>query len=207
MDSAQIIILSGNIAAGKTTVGRIVTASLKACFVPEPVERWMADGMLQKFYENPTKTAYTFQTYVLNSRIEAYVIALDEWRKEHDGATPAIVVLDRWIEDDYIFASLAYENKQMSNGEFATYMQIHKRVKSAALLNSKNVTRVLINVSPSTCLERLSSRKDPLDISPEYLAKLDEKHRQLIVSFTVDNELGTAEDTAKEIIQQWKRYA
>ena len=85
--------VEGNISAGKSTFLDVLShadtdlAGLLRV-VPEPVTQWQAypckdrngsdrqENVLQKFYDNPNRFAYSFQHYVLISRMEQVWAAL-----------------------------------------------------------------------------------------------------------------------------------
>ena len=67
-------VVEGEIAAGKTELVVALAEALRAKglrvgLVLEPVDRWKNIGILQKFYENPARHAYGFQTFVYATRI------------------------------------------------------------------------------------------------------------------------------------------
>jgi len=69
-----IVSFEGEIGAGKSSLLEIVDRSLTAlgcttCSIPEPVDQWKENGILQTFYANPQEMAYTFQTYVYTTRV------------------------------------------------------------------------------------------------------------------------------------------
>ena len=73
--------IEGNIGAGKSTYLHMVQSGNDALalnevveVVPEPVELWQnvdneGENLLQRFYEKPERYAFTFQQYVLVTRI------------------------------------------------------------------------------------------------------------------------------------------
>ena len=68
------IVISGNIGCGKTTQIK----KLQKCFpkeenikiIPEPVEEWIAEGWLEKYYKDLKKNALGFQFRVLESQTD-----------------------------------------------------------------------------------------------------------------------------------------
>jgi deoxyadenosine/deoxycytidine kinase len=72
----KIYIIDGEIGAGKTTLVRSLTAhyidiGLDVCTIPEPVHLWNETGILQKFYADPVRYTYSFQTYATMTRVKA----------------------------------------------------------------------------------------------------------------------------------------
>jgi len=190
----KFIILSGNIGAGKTTVGRELSNKIGACFIEEPVEIWKKSGLLEQFYANPTKTAHSFQMYVLNTRVQALQMSIRAWR-DKTGTSPAVVVLDRWIEDDRLFAELGKECGNISTEEYDSYMDAWSKVSGSHPITTK--TTILIDVAPAVCYKRIISRdKKPID--REYLDALHQKHTTREYSIVVNGE-GFTSDVVSEI--------
>jgi hypothetical protein len=75
------IALEGNIAAGKSTLLRLLEDELDYIAVPEPLSKWQGVGangtancggnLLELFYKDPKRWGYTFQTYAFLSRMMA----------------------------------------------------------------------------------------------------------------------------------------
>jgi deoxyadenosine/deoxycytidine kinase len=66
--------VEGEIAAGKTELTKAIAEALQerglsVCLVPEPVDSWRELGILQKFYADPGRHGYGFQTYVFATRV------------------------------------------------------------------------------------------------------------------------------------------
>jgi len=103
--AAPIIIIEGEIGAGKTELTKAIAAELKArglnvCVVLEPVDKWKEVGALQMFYADPARHAYGFQTYVYATRI----MAIDAAVRAHPAAD--VYILERSPATDLIFMEL-----------------------------------------------------------------------------------------------------
>lgn len=78
-DGPLVVVIDGEIAAGKTTLVRLVAAEMgrrgyRAVVVNEPVDEWRGVGILQEFYEDhPPEhrkfAAYDFQTFTFVTRV------------------------------------------------------------------------------------------------------------------------------------------
>jgi deoxyadenosine/deoxycytidine kinase len=71
----RMVLLEGNIGAGKTTIGRRVAASGAFSFVEEPTRIWQERydvNMLDLFYSDTERWAFTFQ-------INAFVTRAKTW--------------------------------------------------------------------------------------------------------------------------------
>lgn len=168
------IVLSGNIAAGKSTAGPLLAQHLNACYVAEPVEQWRHSGLLKKFYE--TQNAFEFQSYVLQSRASALNAALVQWRYNHNDVDPGLIVMDRWLADDYMFAEVNLHLGTMTAEEFTRYKVQYKDL-ATAFNQHLTIKTIWLDTPPQTCLARLHSRgrAEELKITHEYLCCLDER--------------------------------
>jgi len=101
MSLRRVLSLEGNIGAGKSTLIRLLKArGLQA--VEEPVARWQSvnDGeggpnLLDKFYRDPTRWAFTFQTYAFLTRTQAAVSALRAGDAAAGGSSSPSYVFER----------------------------------------------------------------------------------------------------------------
>jgi deoxyadenosine/deoxycytidine kinase len=190
------ICLSGNIGAGKTSVGRALAQRMGVCFVEEPVAAWKRSGLLDQFYRDPHAAAYPLQMYVLSTRLKALSDATMLWEDEK-GAPPSTVLLDRWLWDDRIFAENAHSSGYMSDDEFSNYTAALKTcLQSAPMMHVK---RILIAVPPKTCYERIEAREGkPIELA--YLEKLHDRHTHVPYDITVSN-VTTVSDAVTQICE------
>ncbi len=133
--------MSGNIGAGKTTIGREVAAAMNGIFVEEPVAEWDLGS---------TSTA-AFQCYAVVSRAAAAERAI--------AGVPAVVVLDRWIADDDCFARIAVANGTMTEEAYTNYAALAATVKQASIVpDESTMLRVWLDVDVKTCVGRVGAR-------------------------------------------------
>jgi len=96
-----MILFEGNIAAGKSTVGRRLAESGLFDFIEEPVGSWQKDfaaNLLELFYKDPKRWSFTFQLAAFTTRAKTWteVLAMTDHQN---------VVLERSIYcDRYVFA-------------------------------------------------------------------------------------------------------
>ena len=62
--------LVGSNGTGKTTFLNNINTDIKTQVIYEPVDEWKSIGILQKFYEEPKKYCYLFQSYCLHTRFK-----------------------------------------------------------------------------------------------------------------------------------------
>ncbi len=101
-------IIEGNIGAGKSTFLKMLKKYLNIQAVVEPHEQWqdVGDGhnLLDHFYKDTKRWAYTFQSYAFVSRIMN--------QQAHSRINPFLVqMLERSVfSDRYYFAYNGYEH-------------------------------------------------------------------------------------------------
>jgi len=173
---AKVITVDGNIAVGKTTWINLMethlkSKGLKVFVVKEPVDKWLEVGILQKFYKNKRKYAFSFQTFVVISRIQAIIEA---W-KEH-GDNIDVYILERSCFTDAIFAQLNYERQDINEIEYRMYEQW--RDFHSSLMPFEVGYRVYLHCTPEECYHRsLERSRDGEDKIPqEYLRDLARLH-------------------------------
>lgn len=199
--TCAVWVLGGNVGCGKTTACAKVATALDACYVPEPVEEWRESGMLKKFYSNPVENGFEFQTYAMRTRISALNARLSQWRHSHDGKQPETLILDRWLDDDMMFAKVTKDNGNMTPAQFDEYCAEHARVKRSTSRGMlKNPRTIWLTASPQTCLKRLNARgrEEEHGITIEYLQALDAARPDTL--FSVDTDASSAEDVATKLI-------
>lgn len=111
---ATVIIVEGEIGAGKTTLIKQLVAEyarrgLKAAVVPEPVDEWKRVGILQEFYADKPKeyrglVAYDFQTYTFVTRI------MEAQRVVRENSDADVFIMERSVwTDRFVFMELQRE--------------------------------------------------------------------------------------------------
>jgi deoxyadenosine/deoxycytidine kinase len=151
----QVIIIEGEIAAGKTKlVGalaeRLTSEGYRVCTIYEPVAEWSRIGVIAKFYENIIRWAYSFQTYVYTSRLRAILAAV--------AAMPDadVYLLERSPATDRVF--MAVSERLMDPVELEMYREwcdVHDRLLPFSL---SEATAIYLKTSLGTCMTRLAAR-------------------------------------------------
>lgn len=172
----QWIIVEGNVGAGKSTFLKIVQKYLDVGLVFEPHEQWqkVADvgNLLDLFYQDTKRWAYTFQSYAFITRIMA-----QQRYATSNNLKSSTCVLERSVfSDRYCFAKNAYESGNMSALEWHLYKEWFSWLISGAM--PKPTGFIYLRVDPEVCLERMHirSRSEESAIPLEYLKQLHAKH-------------------------------
>lgn len=179
----MIIVVEGNIGAGKTTFCEDLCEQLTVAdkekrtivFLREPVDMWTSangENMLKLYYENKKRWAFTFQCLALATMIqnESRAVKLSE-----DGH---IVIMERSsFSSKEIFSDLLGEDV-FTRGEVQTFHEL-KTIAQSPLETYTDLVIVYLKTSPEICLARTTNRERPeevglIDIS--YLRRLHDAH-------------------------------
>jgi deoxyadenosine/deoxycytidine kinase len=174
-----MILLEGNIGAGKTTVGRALAEQGTFGFIEEPTSTWregFAANMLGLFYEDPQRWAFTFQicAFITRAKTWSEVLALTNHSK---------VLLERSIFcDRYVFAENCYRTGLMAEAEYQLY-----RGMWDFLVNNYCVQPDIIlylRTPAKTCMDRISvrGRAEETGIPLEYLEQLEALHDEWLLN-------------------------
>ena len=172
------LIVEGNIGAGKSTFLRVMGAYLQAQLVFEPHQRWQdvgGENLLEHFYKDTPRWAYTFQTYAFLTRI----FALQEQTKV---CQSALQLIERSVfSDRYCFAKNCFDMGLMSSLEWKLYESwfvwfVERQVSRPDMF-------IYLRAEPQKCYDRISirSRSEEGGVSLEYLQMLHQKHDDWLV--------------------------
>lgn len=172
------LIVEGNIGAGKSTFLRVMGAYLQAQLVFEPHQRWQnvgGENLLEHFYKDTSRWAYTFQTYAFLTRI----FALQE---QTQICQSTLQLIERSVfSDRYCFAKNCFDMGLMSSLEWKLYESwfvwfVERQVPQPDMF-------IYLRAEPQKCYERISirSRSEEGGVSLEYLQMLHQKHDDWLV--------------------------
>lgn len=168
-----VIIVEGNIGAGKSTFAKILADVLEGEYLPEP-----ADGTnpyLEDYYRDPARWAFEMQMFLLTRRYRAQRYA--QSRVRHLGR--GFVVLDRSYYGDVCFARVQLKEGFFSQRDYETYLSHHTDMKS---LLEPPAMAIFLDVDARTCKTRIDRRMSEKEgracesgISMGYLHDLQEE--------------------------------
>ena len=175
----KCFIVEGNIGAGKSTFLRVLQQYLNVQMVFEPLEKWQnvggTENLLEKFYVDAPRWAYTFQTYAFVTRILA--------QEEHAVVNKyPVQVLERSVYSDrYCFAKNCFELGTMSALEWKLYQEWFTWLVDN--YTTKPSGFIYLRTDPTVCHQRLlkRSRHEESVIPFEYLQKLHDKHEDWLI--------------------------
>eukprot|EP00702_Spironucleus_salmonicida_P006628 EST47919.1 Deoxyguanosine kinase [Spironucleus salmonicida] len=146
----NLLILEGGIAAGKTSLLHNLANEYNLYALEEPVTD---NPYLAKFYEDPKKWSFEFQMWFLEQRIQHYKHACQIAIEQPNN----IVILDRSVFSDSVFARLAFQDGFISQNQFDQYLIKYNDIVSKIPLPT---AVVYLDVSPETCLYRIKIQEN-----------------------------------------------
>lgn len=175
----KFFIVEGNIGAGKSTFLRMLTQYLNAQLIYEPHEKWQnvsGENILDLFYKDTRRWAYTFQSYAFITRI----LELESQSKKSDCQ---IQILERSVfSDRYCFAKNCYETGLMNSLEWKLYQEWFEWLVSN--YSPKPSGFIYLQTDPEICHSRLlkRNRSEESGVPLNYLQLLHDKHESWLIN-------------------------
>jgi deoxyadenosine/deoxycytidine kinase len=182
-----VLSLEGNIGSGKTTLfealKRRFADSPHIVFLSEPLHDWntVVDSagttILQKYYSDQVKYAFSFQMLAFTSRLAALRAALRS-------VAVQIIVTERSLcTDSEIFAQMLYHDGKLEDVEYQIYLKcFHEFIGE-----QPPIYFVYLKTDPLVALERVQRRSRPGEAIPlAYLANCDQYHDRWLLAKPAD---------------------
>jgi deoxyadenosine/deoxycytidine kinase len=169
----KFIVIEGLIGAGKSTFIPILKSYLekrnqRVSVVKEPVDKWVSNGILKVFYQDPKRWAYTFQAQAFHDRIQEIIKGFTE--------STDIVIAERSPYSDRLFMNVARENKHVSDMEFNLYQDWWSMWMK--LIPKTPDLVIYLRTDLNNCMKRIKirHRDGESGISEDYERQLQEQH-------------------------------
>ena len=148
----SVIVLAGMIGAGKSTLTEMIANDLGSQPFFEQVDN---NQILEKFYSDPERWAFSLQIFFLNTRFKSIKEALTHQNN----------VLDRSIYEDALFTRINYEEGNMSEAEMNLYTDLLDNMMEELDNMPKKSPDLLIYLRGSldTHLTRIQKRGRPFE--------------------------------------------
>lgn len=161
--------IEGNIGTGKTTLLQNLAADGYE-ISQEPVEKWQESGILDLYYQDPTRWAFLFQ-------INSMVTRMREVEKINNNIT----FVERSIHSDKLFAKLCLENNNLTAKEHEVYLSLQDWTREN--IKYKIDAIIYLRASPEISMERIKkrSRNEESNIPFEYIKQLHNKHDEWLL--------------------------
>lgn len=175
---APCLIVEGNIGAGKSTFLRMLKQYLNAQLVFEPHERWQdvgGENLLEAFYKDTQRWAYSFQTY-------AFVTRVVEHEQHTRRNTQPLQVLERSVfSDRFCFAKNCYDMGLMSALEWKLYQEWFAWLVEGYVRKPSGF--IYLRTRPEVCQERMRvrNRSEETEVSLEYLKLIHARHEDWLI--------------------------
>ena len=198
----SVISLDGNIGAGKTTLLKKLKNIPGVYVIEEPVGVWEqfnvnGKNILQHFYEDQSRWAYTFQ----NAAILTRIIHINNAIKENPGYN--LYITERSVlTDKFVFAKMLHKDKIIDDMEMQLYNMWFDN------FGTMDVAGILwLTTDVQTCVERIKIRGRPGEenISQEYLEHLDKAHHEWLY-LRSNVERITSDITEEELTVRLQKY-
>jgi deoxyadenosine/deoxycytidine kinase len=182
MSVPLIISLDGLIGSGKSTLlAEIAAARPDWEVVPEPVGEWTrlrnGDGpgsksLLELFYEDKRRWAYTFQNCAILTRLRGIRAAVERAR----AAGRQVVVTERSVlTDRYVFASMLRSAGDIDELEWQLYLTWYETFATGLPVRGIVHLTTGVGMSAGRIVKRGREGEDHIPL--DYLAALDAQHR------------------------------
>ncbi|EFJ40458.1 hypothetical protein VOLCADRAFT_33236, partial [Volvox carteri f. nagariensis] len=176
--------VEGNISAGKSTFLSILNRHLLTdkgfSFVKEPIEKWQSVGgssvnLLDLFYRDPARMAYTFQNFVFLTRV------LQE-RETYGNASKARLLERSVFSDRMVFVRAVHASLDLADHELAIYDAWFGPILASLPTLVPNGL-IYLRASPNTCMARLRkrARSEEGGIPLDYLKVLHNNHEDWLL--------------------------
>ena len=171
-----ILSIDGNIGSGKSTYIQYLKEKYKndksICFLKEPVDEWNnikdknGKSILENFYEDQNKYAFSFQIMAYISRLSLLREALKKNYK--------IIITERSVETDrYVFAKMLYHDNLIEKINYEIYLKWFNEF----LDDIPEINYIYIHSDPKIALERVLKRNRKGENIPlQYLSKCHSYH-------------------------------
>ncbi len=168
-----LVLLEGNIGAGKTTVGSTIAMSDSFGFIEEPTSLWregFASNMLDLFYSDTKRWAFTFQ-------ICAFVTRAKTWHEIWQQTDHNKVILERSVYcDRHVFAKNCHQTGLFTPTEYQLYCSMWDFVVAQYVDEPDAI--IYLRTPADVCLKRIKARGrvEETGIPVEYLIQLEQLH-------------------------------
>lgn len=199
MSSVAIL---GNIGSGKSELAAELARELGWEYVEEPVQRWIEDGFLKAYYDDPKKYAFSFQCYAFITR-----------RKSYGAVGPhSNRVYDSHLASDKAFVRSLVKQGIMTQQEAQWYDATYDGWESEGEPCEPDLY-IYLDASPETCLVRIledRKRNEESSMTLEYLNMLSAEYELMIKDLelrAIKIDAGAARETVLEravtVCREW----
>lgn len=174
----KTIFVEGNVGAGKSTFLKMLDKYFNIQSVPEPHTQWQdikGENLLDQFYKDGNRWAYTFQTYAFITRL----LEVEKFAKVNKSGYQFV---ERSVYSDrYCFGLSCHEIGMMTTIEWNLYKELWDWFV-------KNYTKspvgfIYLRIAPEDCYKRLQkrNRSEESGVALDYISALHDKHEKWLI--------------------------
>jgi len=173
-------IVEGNIGAGKSTFLKLLAQHVPhVSVVQEPVYDWQnkiyGQSLLENFYQQPQRWAYTFETLTMMCRVKEHM---------HLQETPATTLIcERSIYSGfYCFAQNSFDSGFLTQLEWSMYCDWFSFLVPNNCIKPQGF--IYLQADPTICYERVKKRSRSAEdtISLEYISQIHRRHEEFLLT-------------------------
>lgn len=180
-DVPIVISIDGNVGAGKSTLLEAMASALPDYeIVVEPVGEWMhlkngeGKSLLELFYEDKRRWAYTFQNCAILTRLRAIKAAIAGTKKR-------VIITERSVlTDRFVFAEMLRDSGDIDALEWQLYMNWYDTFAAALPLRGIIYLTTGVGTSAGRIVKR--GRHGEEHIPLDYLSALDAQHQKWLAN-------------------------
>ena len=181
LSDKKIFSIEGNIGAGKTTIiNHLKTLFNDILLVEEPVSEWQninGENILEKKNLNMERWGYSFEAYVLISKLNTLIKAADSEKK--------IILIERCMLSDKAFFDVNVKNGLNTSMETEMFNNLYNFLNDNVYPKSSCI--IYIDTPVDECINRIIRRGRSVEanIEKKYLMQLNDAFLDLIVKSNV----------------------
>lgn len=172
-----VIAVEGILSVGKSTLLKnclipiLIERGWKVTLVDEPVEKWCKDDLLKRFYEDPKRYSYHFQTKAFHDRVRECQKQFKKYGNDTD-----VFLLERSVFSDTIFMKTLHHQGMVDEMEMRHYEEWWELWEE--VMPFRPDLFIYLKPDLEVCMDRLRerSRDGEEGVSEEYQALLQSYH-------------------------------
>ncbi len=173
-------LVEGNLGVGKSTFLKLIDQHLpEVKILTEPVDNWMTQihgqSLLDNFYKNPKRWAYTLETLAMTHRVRDHV-------REQEKNEPNLIMERSVYSGHYFFASNDLESGYFTNVEWVIYNKwadylVHQKCKAPNGF-------IYLKADPEVCLKRVKKRNRNCEktVPLSYIKQIEKWHDNFLIN-------------------------
>lgn len=171
----KVLVFEGNIGAGKSSLAIATTnffnkIGISAVYLPEYVDI----ELLNMFIQDMKTYAYSFQLFMLEKRAEIYRKAIELAKLGH------VVIMDRMLHGDYVFALHHHQKGNISEKQFTSYLERMEKLKL-----SEPALIFYLETTPECSHQRALKRNRKGETYPlSYFQEIDSNYQEVFKDYT-----------------------